>query len=238
MQGSARSNAVRSPLEPVCQFDQEVPRAFQLEVARCVMDAWRVADSMVRESFEEPERHDLFPHARRATLEKSLRGLALRLGLAATSDLNSRKSSYFTWIRAGRVILTASAVQDPSEIVRYAEFRKTFARSNQLFLFDSPDPPSPDCALYALVLHGPGAVEMDEKGRTRISTSTPGFVDVVFPAPVAGKANGFEYVGGRIKLLDRFQNDLAGCGTIQAEEVTFTAEPTLREVAKVKKSQA
>jgi hypothetical protein len=143
--------------------------------------------------------------------------------------MNKRKTASFTRVVCGRVIITASAVHEADEIVRHADFRMSFARSSQMCMFAEPVPVVPDAPLYALILHGPGAMESDEDGNMVPSTAKPGFVDVVFPAPVAGSRDRIEYVGGRVRLMDRFGDVLTEAHLIVPEEVEFVAEPTLRK---------
>ncbi|GIK17522.1 MAG: hypothetical protein BroJett003_24860 [Planctomycetota bacterium] len=217
------------PHDPVSLFCEQVSESFLEDVVRCFVTTWRDADQKAREWFPEPERHDLQPHLRRAMLECELRGVATRHGLSASSTKNSKGTASFTQVVSGRVIITASAVPEPNDIVRHAEFRFTFARSNQLSLFGEPAPAIPDSPLYALILHGPGATETDESGKVVRSTAKPGFVDVVFPAPIAGTPDKIEYVGGRLRLLERYANVLTEGRVAKAEVVEFIAEPKLRE---------
>jgi hypothetical protein len=221
--------AIHSPHDPISLFHEQVPDAFLKDLLRGVLTAWRDADQKTREEHEEPERHDLFPHQRRAILERELRGVGRKHGLAASPEKNIRKTASYTRVVCGRVIITASAVHEADEIVRHADFRLSFARSSQMCMFAEAVPVLPDAPLYALILHGPGAMESDEDGNTVLSTAKPGFVDVVFPAPVANAQNKIEYVGGRVHLLDRFGDVLNESQPIKTEEVEFVAEPTLRK---------
>lgn len=230
MPASADDRSQPSPYDPVSLFGQEVPDLFLRDVTRVVALAYRAADEKVRDEFEEPERRDLFPHHRRAIIERELRGVAARHGLVGTPQKNKKKTSSFSRVTCGRVIMTASAVRESTEIVRYAEFRLGFARSSQRTLFGEAEPVVPNAPLYAIILHGPGAIDRDEEGNAIPSTSKPGFVDVVFPAPVAGTKDKIEYVGGRINLLQRFPEVLAGPSTVvTTEQVEFAVEPTLRQ---------
>ena len=60
-----------------------------------------------------------------------------------------------TELRSGPVILTASSVQSPCDLVEEADFRLTLARDNQAALWPEPgDEPGPDDApLYVILLH-------------------------------------------------------------------------------------
>jgi hypothetical protein len=205
-----------------------VTRDFLCDILRCIGHAWQIADQRTREEFEEPERHDLFPHQRRAIVEQQLRGVAKRHGFNGSPQKNIRKTSNFSRITCNRVVITASAVQQPSDIVRYAEFRLGFARSNQACLFGDHEPILPNAPLYALVLHGPGAMDIGEDGKPTETTARPGFVDIVFPAPVAGSKNRIEYVGDRINLLAEFPDALTAISKVSTEVVTSKVEPKLR----------
>lgn len=218
-----------SPHDPVPLFHANAPDGFLRDVLQCVVKGWNDADQKTRDEFDEPERHDLFPHHRRAIIERELRGVAKRHGLTGSPQKNRRKTSSFTQLVSGRVILTASAVREPDEIVRYADFRLTFARNSQLCLFGEPEPVLPNAPLYALVLHGPGAVETDEEGNSFISSAKPGFVKVVFPAPVAGSKAKIEYVGSGVDLLARFPDVVAGDTVVKPEIVHDVIEAKLRK---------
>lgn len=209
-------------------FDESVPAPFLRDALRCTLVAWREADRKCRDEFDEAERHDLFPIYRRAILERELRGAAARNGLSASPQRNHKKTSSFSRIASGRVIMTASAVRESREVVRYAEFRRSLARSSQLPLFGEAEPIDPHAPLYAILLHGPGAVDPDSDGA--VSTARPGFVDIVFPAPIVGSKEGIAYIEDRVDLLMRYPDVIAGDTTVTTEVIADDVDAQLRTV--------
>ena len=74
---------------------------------------------------------------------------------------------FHTEIRCGAVLFTASPVNDPSDLVRPAEFRQQYALHNRQYrLFDDDQPIGIDEAvpLYGVILHGRGFEKQGELG--------------------------------------------------------------------------
>lgn len=175
-------------------FWQEVPRGFLRDAVKCLFRSYEVACDECSQLPNE-EAHDLRPYARRAHFEAGLRDIAGRhRGVVASVHRNKAKNWSHTHIRCGQLVLTESAVEFPAQIVRHAEFRKTYARSNQFLLFESAVPPSADAPLYCILLHG---VSSDPR--------VPLFARIVFPLPHCGG-----YVeGSSIDLLALFKGEMA-----------------------------
>jgi hypothetical protein len=161
--------------EPIIDlFEHEVPLPFINDTVRLLFEAYPRAFEVCR-SMPREVAQDYRGHLRRALIEERWPLVAQRhrsSGVWASYQSNQRRTSYFTQVVCGRVVLTQSCVDTPETIVRRAEFRNTLARSNQRDLFGDDPPPLPSDPLYALLIHG-------ENQRRR----QPYFAHVVFPAP-------------------------------------------------------
>lgn len=210
------------PLNLVRIFDRSVPNRFVQETLRCLYSAYRDADAQCRQDFPMPEAHDLRGHLRRAMFERNWRTLATRyLDLSASAVRNHRRTSYYTQIVSGCVVLTESAVETPEAMVRKAVFRQTLARSAQMVMpFVEHDLPAPDALLYAILLHGPA----DE------STSSPGFVHIAFPSKDCST-----YLD-RIDLLKRYPNIAAEVRTDVPEIIDD--EPEIRPIRRTRAEES
>jgi len=111
-------------------------------------------------AWDEPEAQYIIGHNRRVVFEKMYRTEAINAGLAVDVQSNGRNCSY-TLVRSGRFILTASHVQNQSEVTKPALFREQFAGINKLltnpllpFLELDPLQLSRADNVYAIVLHG------------------------------------------------------------------------------------
>lgn len=134
-------------------FDGSVQKQVQEALIRCLFGAYRTTfEECAR--FPEEEARDLRPFYRWVQLRADLRGIAQRFkGVRATAE------RYHTLLSTGRVILTASAVEGPGNLVRPALYRQTYASSSQLDLFIKDTAPPDDAQLYAILLHGPDPAE-------------------------------------------------------------------------------
>ena len=130
--------------------------------------------------------------------------------ITGASKPNHRGTSYYTLLSSGSVFLTANAVQQPNELVRYAMYRETYAIASVPNLFG--EPPAEGGILYAILLHGP---EEEDKMR-------PEFVHIVFPNKDCS-----EYVG-RIDLLLRFADLVEELRKTEEEGFEDKAFPSLR----------
>lgn len=209
------------PRQPAEVFDRHVPGDFVHSTLDVIAKAYREAFERCDRAFEKPECHDLFPHQRRATIERNMRQLAYQsAGVEAIVAKNSRRTSYHTRIQCGRVVLTQSFVETPETIVRSAEFRKTYGRDQNLWLdydWDDAAIPLPDQPLYAILIHGPSDVRR----------YLLGFAHIVFPS----RSN--EAYVGRIDLALRYP-EVFEFSTVPVERVEDDVLPTLRrDVRKV-----
>lgn len=198
--------------EIVREFLEAYPEDFLRGWLRTLFSGYREAHQECSRGYAEAEAHDLYPHLRRAKLEGQLRGLARSHGIMATAESNRRNSSRYTLVRSGNVLLTASAVQDPNELIRRAAFRETFARESQLKLFGEQIPTG--TALYAILLHGPDL----------LNRGIPEFSHVVFPDESCS-----QYVA-RINLFDMFSDSIGHGGAVEEEVVPDELDIHLRPV--------
>ncbi|MDZ4761790.1 MAG: hypothetical protein SGJ21_12040, partial [Alphaproteobacteria bacterium] len=123
-------------------------------------------------------------------------GVAQRFQFAnARPQTNHAGNTFHVELIRGRVVLTASAVRRPQEMVREAIFRRTLARDPQRSFFDEDHPSVelPDDPLYGLVLYGPPSRRADQR--------FPGFVVVAFPDPQ------LRYYIDEVDLLNKFAHD-------------------------------
>jgi hypothetical protein len=151
----------------------DLPRDFIREVARVLPVVYREAHarSFDDPAWEKPEGHDLCGHMRRALFESKFRKLARVHGLSATSFRNSKQTSYYTLARAGRLVITQSAVQHEWQMARPAGFRAQHAAVNDIFSYpllpgiadDVPHLYDPG-EIYAILFHGPDPTNPREFG--------------------------------------------------------------------------
>lgn len=186
------------------QFMKSVPRDFLEKSLRGLFAIYPMALQDLNKRFPPAEAHDLLPHYRRAMFESEWRKIAKSSPeLRASFETNKTKNAWHTRIRCGKVILTASAVESPGEIVRYADFRKTLAE-NQTDLFrDQNNQPDKEGHYYAILLHGP----LDN------DLSKPGFAEFGIPDME------FQQYLERINLFSEFPLVLETLQATASEEV-------------------
>ena len=163
---------------------------------RAVFAAHKVAAEECAATFKKEEAENMLGFYRRAKLEGFMRDAADMEGVAAPV-VRSRLSNWnHTELRSGPVVLTASSVQAPCDLVEEAEFRSTLARSNQDVLWPEPgDEPDPGAPLYAILLHSRSRFPRGEQARHGY---LPGSAYFAFPLPdLSGYAH-------EINLFDRF----------------------------------
>ena len=176
-------------------FEHMPPRFFE-RLIRALFAAHKAAAEECAANYRDTEVDNILGLCRRAKLEGFMRDAAQMEGISA-SVVRSQKSNWnHTELRSGPVVLTASTVQAPCDIVEDAEFRRTLARSNQDVLWPEPgDQPPPDAPLYAILLHSKNRWPPGDQGR---STNLPGSAYVAFPRPdLSGYAH-------EINLFDKF----------------------------------
>jgi hypothetical protein len=155
-------------------FQAAYPDDFLEEAIRAIFSAYKHSTDECKSFYPAQEAHDLRPHVRRAKIETAMRELTYDFpNIKSRVQPNRRKSGYHTQLISNNVIMTVHAVANPSTLVRFAEFRKTYARSAQLGLFEPElPPPPPDAPLYVLLIHGTNGNHLD----------LPAFLHAVFPS--------------------------------------------------------
>lgn len=128
--------------------------------------------------------HDLYPQVRRAMFDRALLALVKDYpGTTASMEPNHTGTGFHLLLSSGNVFLTANAADHPNRLPRYAKFRETYARASTPNLFD--EPPEEGEILYAMLLHGPEAM----------NKMRPDFAHVVFPnrdcSEIVGRINLF-----------------------------------------------
>lgn len=158
----------------------ELPRKMVRELLQVLPLIYRDAYSR---SFEDPawehsEAHDLCGHIRRTLVESRLRKIAIQNGLYAKPFRNFRATSNYTLVRAGRLVITQSAIQHEAQMVRPAMFRRQHSAINRVLA----QPTLPELEIhppelfargevYAILFHGPRWGSPNELG----------FVTIGFP---------------------------------------------------------
>jgi hypothetical protein len=172
-----------------------MPPKFIERLLRAVFAAHKVAAEECAANFKQPEAENIAGFYRRAKLEGFMRDAADMEAIGQRVE-RSRKSSWnHTELWSGPVILTASSVQTPCDLVEESEFRITLARDNQLTLWPEPDDEPPaDAPLYAILLHSKSRWPQSQPRYRHL----PGSAYLAFPLPdLSGYAHD-------INLFDRF----------------------------------
>jgi|CXWL01.1.fsa_nt_gi hypothetical protein len=197
-------------------FLADVPEPVLEDTVRCLTRSYSDSARYCRDNFPAEEAHDLYAHHRRAMFERNWRGrLARYPGLKISTRTNASRTCYHTEVRAGRVLMTVSAVEAPFEVVRPAVFRQTLALDSQLNIFTEPEAVADDAPLYAIVLHGPLGGGLHR---------TPAFIHVGFPETTCSK-----YVD-RFNLLDCFP-------VLQAEMAAKPVAPVERAQPRIRRER-
>ena len=137
---------------------QHLSDAFWRRMISGLFDAHRSAHEVTFTQFEQPEAHDLLGFTRRAKVEANLRGVAKLFPDTMTAkDVKASKGPWnHVEVHSGPVVLTASTVTNPGDMVDRAEFRASLAYETNALRFDlegegQADPD--DLPLYAILLH-------------------------------------------------------------------------------------
>lgn len=162
-------------------FFANVPEQFCRRSLRMIFDARRLAYDHCRAEFPPSEADNVRPWYTRGKVESQLRGVADLHGSDGLTHAVVRAPGTnwnHTEITAGRVLLTAGAVQTPCGPVNKAEFRLELAQSNQPTLFEDS---SYGTKIYAMLLHSsyrsPSFADQKKYGHL------PGSAYLAFPAP-------------------------------------------------------
>jgi hypothetical protein len=209
-------------------FDLYVPEAFLEALAAVLLSSYRRSFRWCGKQFPEEEARDLRPYVRRCMIDARMRQLAQEHSIRGTAEWNIAKNVHHTKIVAGRIVMTASAVDDPRRLPRQADFRDGYARDNQPLLpamQELEPPPDPDAPLYAILCHGPSVD----------NPSLPAFADIRFPLPGC-----LAWAPGRIRLFERYPNAAQAKHSFQEEkiedQILGQLKPNARKKAKREKN--
>lgn len=202
-------------------FRAAFPDDFLEDIMRLLASEYRTARIECETFYPGEEAHDLCPHVRRAKIEYKARDLANAFqGLKASVEPNAAGTSFHTRIVSQNVTLVINYVHQPTDMVRRAEFRNTYARLAQGSLFEPDEPPPPDGMLFAILLHG--ASKKDPR--------RPNFVHIAFPDADC------RYYIHRIDLcaIPRLKRLASELWPVRVEEVKDDLDMGLRSDAKKK----
>lgn len=167
--------------DPRVFFNTNVPSEVQAETVRILFRAYRDAKTeLLGADYSAAQYHDLYGDIRRSRIEDYLLKLPDKFSyLIASSKLNVVRNCYHSLVVCGNVILTASAVNNQTDLPRKAEFRNLYAGPQYEFEIDDAnmlkvidDIPDMENKLYAIIVHGPISIK---------ERSEPGFARIVFP---------------------------------------------------------
>lgn len=137
---------------------QHLPDTFWGRMIQGLFAAHKVAYETTYAEFERPEADDLLGFTRRAKVEANLRGAAsLFPDTMVVKNVRSRQGPWHhVEVHSGPVVLTASTVSNPGDMVERAEFRESLAYEANVLRLDldgegQADPK--DLPLYAILLH-------------------------------------------------------------------------------------
>jgi hypothetical protein len=152
---------------------EDLPRAFVRDILRVLPLIYREAHarSFQESAWGKPEGHDLCGHIRRSLCEFQIRKLAIAAGMSAKPFRNPKKTSFYTLVRADKLVLTQSALQLESQMARPAVFREQHAAVNHILsnpILSGLDIEPPNLrdpgAVYAILFHGPQPKNQRELG--------------------------------------------------------------------------
>lgn len=173
------------------------PDLFWERVIRGLFAAHQSSKDLMDREYQRPEAENLLGFARRAKVEEYLRGTADLFPDMSWSVERPSGPWYHTEVRSGLMVVTASAVQTPGDMVDKADFRVSLAvENNALQLFPEDEPVEDDRSLYAILVHSRYR-SLDPEEAQRYA-HLPGSAYLVFPS------NGFSHYLHRINLFDRY----------------------------------
>jgi hypothetical protein len=146
-------------------FDSSFSRPAQEGLIRILFGSYRTAFEGSLQ-FQKEEARDFIGYYRWIQIRSDLRGFADRF-----PRIQSIPKRFHTLIKSGQILLTASSIQDPEEILRHANYREAYSVSSQLDLFEQERPIPEDALFYCILLHGHNSID----------TRQPSFAKIVFP---------------------------------------------------------
>lgn len=165
-----------------------------------LFDAYKTSYELSYREFAKPEADNVLGFNRRGKVEGNLRGTAdLFPDMMTTSVERPNGPWNHTEVRSGPMILTASSVSTPCEMVDRALFRVSLAAENNALQFpgleETPDQEA-GVPLYGVIVHSRyrGRDAEEDKQYAYL----PGSAYLAFPAV------GFDYYRHRIDLFNKF----------------------------------
>jgi hypothetical protein len=195
-----------SPAEIEEVYFTSLSKAMNQTLLRLVFGGYNTAYEAC-DKFPPQEARDLRPTYRWVQIRSDLLGLPARFdGIKATSE------PYHTRLTAGGIILTAHSVEGPGLLPRDAEYRREYACTSQLDIWEDND----GAYIYAILAHAPDPREPRQ----------PLFADILFPdkhydAPVHS-----------IKLFEKFPAIVSELRIAKVEEAD---EPIIKPKKQIKK---
>jgi hypothetical protein len=165
-------------------FLAAVPEEFLASVVRGLFQSYGAALQMCIGHMDAPETIDALSVNRRAVFEGNFRTAARRHDLAATVEVNPRKTSRFSLVKLGEIYITASRSKSMKRMPRLARYRQNYWTKAQSALFEIAKDATGgearnDGALYAILLHGAPAKKKHKDDQTNLAF--PSFARIVFP---------------------------------------------------------
>lgn len=174
---------------------------------------------------DSPEAHDLIGQERHFIFQARLPKIAQECGLSCPAVANPRGTSYYRLLRAGRFILTASAVRSPQETPRFALFRKQLAAVNNLlvqrvleFMPLAEIQDKETGSFSAIIVHGPHYN----------NPALPGFIHLGVPSP---RRQAWVFCEPLEYILQAYKVDFSA---IAAETLLDKAQPKRRQIRRSK----
>jgi len=152
-------------------FHEFLPEAWCIDTLKALEKAFqKTREHCVPPLFGLDEAHDVKSHYCRGIFETEWRKLSNQYpGIKAESRRNKARNYSHTYVKAGRIFLTASAVTSPENKPRRADFRDVYSGNGQLKLFEQ-DNLTDEEDIYAILIYGPP------------QSVAPAFVKVAFPS--------------------------------------------------------
>lgn len=183
---SVRLNPILSSLMEsrlLTQVVQSLPKQFVTETLKSVEWAYVEAHNTTLQDplMEGPERDYVYPHYRRAILERRLRNVASEQGLESRSQWNFARNHQFTEIVADKLVLTCSHKNGEDwRMLPPSIFRERNAKLNSLLAqlqfngggFENDSPVADVGQLNAVIYHG---TDLRDKGKV-------GYLRLGFPS--------------------------------------------------------
>jgi hypothetical protein len=153
-------------------FKKEFPIDLLRKVAEAIAISYELTHDYVFSNFRAPIARNLLPYHRWANIDDNLLTIAENNGIRTNIDKNVAKNCSHVKYLSESFIVTANATSYPSEAIREAKYRNSYAEANYPYLYPEMERKL-IAPYYATFLHGWYPPEF----------SKPGFIYVGFPSP-------------------------------------------------------